>query len=670
MATINRHMKIWNLLGFLVIVSYLLIPKEPTTSGFVGLSIYRWILIFSSCLIMLACHYTRRQLHQIQDLWEKLAILGIFSAVIIFISFILFLGNAYGIYAAIALHNGIAIRILPISLWLLFIILDVIIGLRLINLASMVNIPFELRKTIDLIFSPSFINRSNKYSKHAVIVGIIAWIIISLYFIYNGQPNSDEGFYLYASKLIYSNKNLYSDFAFTQMPLLPYFYGLFLNLFGYSLLSGRFISFALSIVGLIISSLLIRRFSGFSGVILSILFYCAYLPGMYFNVIVKTYSLLSLIMIGTIFVLFEIDKSPKLSSFVIILSLLSVSVRLSALPFALIIILYTVYKVWTRVHWFYILAPVGIWCLLLMNILIMDPQSSYWNLFKYHMEPGKTDLLSIGWFSFVSDRFWKICKIFITNYGLLLLVPGIALWVIRIKNKHSGLVAIPFSDNTIDIIVSAFAILGYMVMHTISGRFFEEYMVPAIVTIIPLAVIIINKQLNSSHYSPQYKVFLLLSSIIFPVVVFLNGIKMDRISYINTCPHLESVRRIDKVGEIIKNNTSMADKVFTLEYLFTVINSDREVLPGLEMAQFSFTEFDTELAKRYHLVNKQMLFDYFYNKMAKILVFSESNQRVFGNESSASEFLSDNYELIYTDNDFGQRCSPVFVYKLSNELSP
>ena len=51
--------------------------------------------------------------------------------------------------------------------------------------------------------------------------------------------NLDEGYYLTASQFVYQGKVIYRDFFYTQMPLLPYVYGLWLKLFGYSWTSAR-----------------------------------------------------------------------------------------------------------------------------------------------------------------------------------------------------------------------------------------------------------------------------------------------------------------------------------------------------------------------------------------------------------------------------------------------
>jgi hypothetical protein len=58
--------------------------------------------------------------------------------------------------------------------------------------------------------------------------------------------DGDEGFYLLASRLVFEHKLPYRDFLYLQMPFLPYIYGLWMQIAGYSWLAGRTLSVLLS----------------------------------------------------------------------------------------------------------------------------------------------------------------------------------------------------------------------------------------------------------------------------------------------------------------------------------------------------------------------------------------------------------------------------------------
>jgi hypothetical protein len=75
---------------------------------------------------------------------------------------------------------------------------------------------------------------------------LIPVAVLSLIFFFivgwNRFIDADEGFYLLASRLVFQHEMPYRDFLYTQMPLLPYVYGLWMQLVGMSWLSGRALS--------------------------------------------------------------------------------------------------------------------------------------------------------------------------------------------------------------------------------------------------------------------------------------------------------------------------------------------------------------------------------------------------------------------------------------------
>src|SRR5271169_700175 len=51
--------------------------------------------------------------------------------------------------------------------------------------------------------------------------------------------DGDEGFYLLASRLVLAHKTPYLDFFYTQAPLLPYVYAIWMKFVGVTWVSGR-----------------------------------------------------------------------------------------------------------------------------------------------------------------------------------------------------------------------------------------------------------------------------------------------------------------------------------------------------------------------------------------------------------------------------------------------
>src|SRR5882757_1777342 len=78
------------------------------------------------------------------------------------------------------------------------------------------------------------------------VAAVVLVAALGLLFVVRGELNADEGWYLYASRLVYRGQLPYRDFSFTQMPLLPYVYGL-VQLVKPSLYLGRVVSVAFTI---------------------------------------------------------------------------------------------------------------------------------------------------------------------------------------------------------------------------------------------------------------------------------------------------------------------------------------------------------------------------------------------------------------------------------------
>src|SRR5271157_795424 len=107
--------------------------------------------------------------------------------------------------------------------------------------------------------------------------------------------DGDEGFYLLASRLVLAHKTPYLDFFYTQAPLLPYVYAIWMKFVGVTWVSGRTLPALLTaLVGLMVYGQVChvtrRSLAGLAAVVLfaASTFIFAWYP------IAKTYSLAGL----------------------------------------------------------------------------------------------------------------------------------------------------------------------------------------------------------------------------------------------------------------------------------------------------------------------------------------------------------------------------------------
>jgi len=132
-----------------------------------------------------------------------------------------------------------------------------------------------------------------------------AWILasviaacVAVLAVWWGGVNQDEGWYLYAARLVGEGKVPYRDFFFTQGPVLPYVYSVMPV---HGLLSGRLVTFAFSVFSVLVAIAFARRLvskESRNAVSLAVFAMLACnLYHMYFTSIPKTYAL------GTLFVM-------------------------------------------------------------------------------------------------------------------------------------------------------------------------------------------------------------------------------------------------------------------------------------------------------------------------------------------------------------------------------
>lgn len=130
-----------------------------------------------------------------------------------------------------------------------------------------------------------------------ILASVIALCVVVLA-VWWGGVNQDEGWYLYAARLVGEGKVPYRDFFFTQGPVLPYIYSVMPV---HGLLSGRIVTLAFSAFSILVAIAFARRLvSKESRNAVSIAVFAMLacnLYHMYFTSIPKTYAL------GTLFVM-------------------------------------------------------------------------------------------------------------------------------------------------------------------------------------------------------------------------------------------------------------------------------------------------------------------------------------------------------------------------------
>ncbi len=125
--------------------------------------------------------------------------------------------------------------------------------------------------------------------------------------------DGDEGFYLLASRLVLMHKKPYLDFFYTQAPLLPYVYALWLKLTSVTWVSGKlFAALLTAVLGTLVFADVCRQTRNWVAGLAAVVMFCVSTLIFAFFPVVKTYSLAGLFLFAAYFLAGRISgTSPR-----------------------------------------------------------------------------------------------------------------------------------------------------------------------------------------------------------------------------------------------------------------------------------------------------------------------------------------------------------------------
>jgi 4-amino-4-deoxy-L-arabinose transferase-like glycosyltransferase len=172
----------------------------------------------------------------------------------------------------------------------------------------------------------------------------VALIGVGVYFVRQGEANLDEGWYLYAARLVYNGEVPYRDFAFFQPPAVPYIYGLFQQLFGPGIEAGRYTSLLFSAGTVLLGARLSSERGGRLGV-------AVFMFGILLTPIVlwsftttRSEPLNAFFAMTAAFLLLRERPSGWASAGAIVAALLAAATRITAAAFAVVVIAWVIQR--------------------------------------------------------------------------------------------------------------------------------------------------------------------------------------------------------------------------------------------------------------------------------------------------------------------------------------
>ncbi|MFC1461677.1 hypothetical protein ACFLQR_04085, partial [Verrucomicrobiota bacterium] len=213
-----------------------------------------------------------------------------------------------------------------------------------------------------------------------------------------GDLNQDEGWYLYAARMVSLGEMPYRDFAYTQGAVMPFVYSLaqpFVRMHG--LLAGRLFTVVLGFAGALTAAWLAARLVGpgkrrderWDAALLAFMLILVNVHQTYYYAVVKTYALTALFLVAGFLVLsVALDRRNRLAAVLsAALLVLAAGTRTSVGIVLPIVFVFLCFQRNSRAFhcWLYFaLGGLLSACVVVLPFLLMAPENFWFWVVKYH----------------------------------------------------------------------------------------------------------------------------------------------------------------------------------------------------------------------------------------------------------------------------------------------
>jgi hypothetical protein len=660
--------------GMLVVLLYS-IPAEVTSQLILGRSIYRWVLILPALiltllgLILLPVLITNHR----ADIFIKKLQTHVATSTEAFGDYLVFWNLLYvglfflSVFCLGKEEGSTFVRLLP--WWIFAIVVVAQIDYFFYRLLRETELSLDLKSSfvnLPSTFRNIFLKSRGSYVREdkrtifllrvvCTITLISAFLLVGYYTITFAQLNSDEAWYLYAAKQVYQGQRPYQDFAFTQMPLLPYIYGVGLLVWK-SMYAGRLISFLIFCASLLLVYLISKKTFKTESFLWILLLFTVYPDGFYFNSIVKTYALTFFFFLLSFYVWASSTNAEVKYPILFILLLLGTFTRITFAFYAVVVGMISILEIWNlknrgRIYLITLAAclPFLGWS---ASFFYPYPALPLWNIYRYNAA-----IHGMGFSADALTNFFPHLRGFLRyarpfrflGIPLLLSLLASAYYrsLIQAKNRR--------------LFLAALAGLSFICLHFFGEGPLLEYYVPAIMFLVVLSVWFLFSFTEATSIINHLILWVSRFTLGFIVIALILAGKFGIANY-NLYQGHPPIRTVQEIANVV-NHYAPGQPIFALEGLYVAVEANRQVFPGLSMAQFSIVDMSTKEVGEIHLVNTAMVADLLRSPNTKILILTE--KEIAALDQSINNFemiLETNYRNVFEIGHFGQKSVKAYVF--------
>ena len=650
------------------------IPAEAGSNLFLGRSIYRWAVLLPALVLAVAglIHLIMLLFKNRFDILTKTLQSHIASLKENFGDHLVFYNLLYIILLFVSIlflrrqETSTFVRLAP---WLIFATIVLIqadyFSYRLAS-ETAAGIDFK-RSLLNIPATSSSIFLEGKGTYTSTNKGTIFWFwaictILILTFLFVGyytitfaQLNTDEGWYLYAARQVYHGQRLYQDFAFTQMPLIPYIYGLGILLWK-SIYAGRLISFLIFCTSLTLVYQISKKTFNPESFLWLLLIFTVYPDGFYFDTIVKTYALTFFFFILS-FYLWISNARPEIKyPALFIVLLLGIFTRLTFAFYAVVIGIVAAVEIWklenkSRVY-LIILASCFPFVLWGASFLYPNPNLPLWNIYSYN-----ATIHGMGFSADALANFFPHLRGFL-RYARPFLFIGIPLILSIFSSIYYG----SFNQKKNGhLFLAAMACFSFASLHFFGDSPLLEYYVPAIMFLVVISVWFLFSFTATKSGINNLILWAGRATLGFIVVALITAGKFGIANY-NLYEGHPPIRTLQEIAKVVSQYYP-SQPIFALEGLYVAVETNRDVLPGLSMAQFSILDMSKNEVNEIHMVNTEMIVDILKSPDTKILILTEREIASLDKSiNGLNNILETNYMNTFEIDHFGQKSVKAYVF--------
>ena len=484
--------------------------------------------------------------------------------------------------------------------------------------------------------------KGQRLARSLLWLALLIFAIEAYLLIFYRQINLDEGWYLWASKLVYEGKVPYRDFAFPQSPLLPYFYGFLQRLWGEGLLQGRLTTLLLTFLNLALWIRLAKRLGNDWTVVVFLWLLCSTLfVGAYHFAYVAPYALTALFLTLSISVALSELPETRRDALAVLFWGLAVGTRLSA---AVAIVPLGIYLIVNSHRRWRSAIVIGLTATLTLGavfgpFLLAGHDVIIYDLFRFH-----TDRMLWEWQRHAMRQ--SVVNL-VNEFPVPLALGGVGLVIsagilLRAKDRRSAFMR-QFPALLLGLVVASL-IVAQLVPRT-TDSYYNTLQMPLLLILDSLVIGWLWRALRDRRRLRQ------VSYIVFTGIIALNfvlqGATVQRRNFV-TVPLHNQIELAKDAARFLQESTPAGSQLLTFN-TYLALEAKRKIPSGLEMSIFSYRPtWTTQQARRYKVVNNELLLEIMRGDV-EAAVFSEFDLNLlYGDRNLLLETLDRNFRWAKT----------------------